>query len=207
MKKFIIGCLTVFVILGAVGGFLAYRFVIRPVQGVVQNLEQLEQVGELNKRVSNTAAFTAPSDGILQESQLSRYLAVQENMKVSLSETVKELDAKYQDFDNEEFTLSNVREFFGAYQDILKLVLEAKEVQVAALNEQNFSLQEYAWVKREALRAAALPFTQLDLSEFSADLNIDLPELSQNIPEENIQLLEPYRENLEDVIGLAFFGL
>ncbi len=207
MKKFLIGCLTVFVLLGAVGGFLAYRFVIRPVQGVVRNLEQLEQVGELNKRVTNTASFTVPSDGILQESQLNRYLAVQENMKASLSETVKELDEKYKGFDNEELTLSNVREFFGAYQDILKLVLEAKEVQVAALNEQNFSLQEYAWVKREALRAAALPFTQLDLSEFSGDLNIKLPELTQNIPEENIQLLEPYRENLEDVIGLAFFGL
>lgn len=207
MKKFLIGCLTVFVLLGAVGGFLAYRFIVRPVQGVVQNLEQLEQVGELNKRVTNTAAFTVPSEGILQESQLNRYLAVQESMKTSLSETVQELDEKYKGFDNEELTLSNVREFFGAYQDILKLVLEAKEVQVAALNEQNFSLQEYAWVKREALRAAALPFTQLDLSEFSGDLNIDLPELTQDIPEENIRLLEPYRENLEDVIGLAFFGL
>lgn len=207
MKKFLIGCLGVVVVLTVVGGFLAYRFVVRPVQGVVQNLEQVGEIGNLNQQVSNRSAFVPPQDGVITQEQLNRYLAVQSEMKTRLSETVAALDAKYQGFQEQEPNLANIREFFGAYQDILNLVIEAKKVQVEALNAQNFSLVEYGWVKREALRAAFLPFTGLDLSQLSEQTGVQLPDMSETIPEANIELLKPYKENLEELIGLSFFGL
>lgn len=207
MKKVAIGCLAVFVIVAGVGGFLAYRFVVRPVQGVVKSLEQVEQLGTLNKQVVNKAKFSAPESGVLTETQLSRYLAVQNEMKQSLSQTLEQLNTKYKDFEGKDPNLSNIRDFFGAYQDILKLIMQAKEVQVKALNKQNFSLSEYAWVKREALRASALPFMGLDLSQLGDTAGVQIPELTASIPEENIKLLEPYKDKLEELIGLAFFGL
>ncbi|MCA9840377.1 MAG: hypothetical protein KC422_25940 [Trueperaceae bacterium] len=207
MKKVLIGCLGVVVVLSLVGGFLAYRFVVRPVQGVVKNVEQLGEIGELNKQVSNRSGYTPPEDGIISEEQLARYLAVQTEMRSRLSETVNQLDAKYQDFEDKQPNLGNIRDFFGAYQDILKLVIEAKRVQVEALNAQNFSLTEYAWVKREALRAAFLPINGLDLSQFGEESGIELPAMTERVPEANVELLAPYKDNLEEVIGLAFFGL
>ncbi len=207
MKKFLIGCLGVVAVLAIVGGFLAYKFVVRPVQGVVKNLEQVGEIGELNKQVSNINSFSPPADSVITQEQLNRYLAVQTEMKTKLSETVNQLDAKYKDFQDKEPNLSNIRDFFGAYQDILKLVIEAKKVQVEALNAQNFSLAEYSWVKREALRAAFLPFTGLDLSQLSDQAGVQLPDMSETVPEANIQLLTPYKENLEELIGLSFFGL
>lgn len=207
MKKFLIGCLGVVAVLAIVGGFLAYKFVVRPVQGVVKNLEQVGEIGELNKQVSNINSFSPPADSVITQEQLNRYLAVQTEMKTKLSETVNQLDAKYKDFQDKEPNLSNIRDFFGAYQDILKLVIEAKKVQVEALNAQNFSLTEYSWVKREALRAAFLPFTGLDLSQLSDQAGVQLPDMSETVPEANIQLLTPYKENLEELIGLSFFGL
>lgn len=206
MKKVAIGCLAVFLIVGGIGGFLAYRYVVRPMQGVAKSLEQVEKLADFNKRVVNKIAFNPPEDGVISSLQLERYLAVQDDMKQSLSQTLEKLNIKYKDFEGKEPNLSNIREFFGAYQDILRLVLEAKEVQVDALNKHNFSLAEYAWVKREALRAVALPFGGLDLSQLGEG-NVQLPPLSATVPEENIKRLEPYKEKLEDVLGLAFFGL
>lgn len=207
MKKVAIGCLGVFVVLLLAGAGAGYWFIWRPAQGFIQNVESLEQIETYNKQVSNTSGFSVPEDGVIRPEQLDRYLAVQSQMKASLSETISELDTKYETFDDDNVTFNDIRQLASAYKDIIDLVIEAKEVQVQALNAQDFSLSEYAWVKREALRAAALPFTSLDLSELSGETGINLPEITQDIPQANIDLLEPHRENLEDVIGLAFFGL
>ncbi len=205
MKKFLIGCLGVFVVLAAVGGFLAYRYVIQPLTGVVQSVEQFAQIAELNKGIRNQAGFQAPADGIISEVQLERFLAVQAAMRQRLSTTVEQLNVRYQQIEAQDRE-PNFRELMGAYQDLLKLVLEAKRVQVDELNTQSFSLAEYSWVKREAIRAVGIPFATLDLTQLTGE-SVNLPELSSTVPEANVKLLEPYRETIEENFALAFFGL
>jgi len=207
MQKFLIGCLGVFVVLLLLGGGAGYWFIFRPAQGAIQNVQKLEQIETFNAQVSNERSFSAPADGVIAEEQLVRYIAVQDTMMTKLQSNIDRVNEKYKDFEDEDFSLADIRKLIGGYADIINLVLEAKQVQVTALNEQGFSLEEYAWVKREALRAAALPYTELDFSEFSGGREINLPALTDEIPEANIKLLEPHKDNLEDILGLAFFGL
>lgn len=205
MKKFLIGCLGVFVVLAAVGGFLAYRYVIQPLTGVVQSVEQFAQIAELDKGIRNQAGFQAPADGVISEAQLERYMAVQAGMQQRLDVTLEQLNERYRQIDTQGRE-PNFRELMVAYQDLLKLVLEAKRVQVDELNAHNFSLAEYSWVKREAIRAVGIPLATLDLTQLTGE-SVNLPELTSTVPEANIKLLEPFRETLEENFALAFFGL
>lgn len=206
MKKFAIGCLGVFVVLAAVGGFFAYKYIVRPVQGVVKNAEQFSQIADLNKQVNNSSSFTAPADGVLSQEQLDRFLAVQAGMKEKLATTVQQLDEKYKQIEAQDRN-PNFKELMTAYSDLLKLVLEAKRVQVQELNDQNFSLAEYSWVKREAIRATGIPFSYLDLTQLTSENAVQAPAETSTVPEANVKLLEPYKDKLEETFGLAFFGL
>lgn len=203
-KKIAIGCLSVFALLAVAGGIIGYVFIYRPVQQAARSVQQFNQLAELERQVQNRSSFTPPADGVLTQVQLDRYLSVQGQMRAQLAHRVAELDAKYQEISRSERD-PGFRELMAGYADLLGLVVEAKRAQVAALNQHNFSLQEYAWVRREVFRAAALPLSQLDWSELTGS-SVQLPETTA-VPEANIRLLAPYRDNLEEMLGLAFFGL
>jgi hypothetical protein len=203
-KKIAIGCLSVFALLAVAGGIIGYVFIYRPVQQAARSVQQFNQLAELERQVQNRSSFTPPADGVLTQLQLDRYLSVQGQMRAQLAHRVAELDAKYQEISRSERD-PGFRELMAGYADLLGLVVEAKRAQVAALNQHNFSLQEYAWVRREVFRAAALPLSQLDWSELTGS-SVQLPETTA-VPEANIRLLAPYRDNLEEMLGLAFFGL
>lgn len=203
-KKIAIGCLSVFALLAVAGGIIGYVFIYRPMQQAIRGVQQFSQIAELDNQVRNRNNFTPPGDGVLTQVQLDRYLSVQAQMRAQLQHRVAALDEKYQEISRSERD-PGFREVMESYSDLLGLIVEAKRAQVAALNQHNFSLQEYAWVRREVFRAAALPLTQLDLGEL-AGAGVELPETTA-VPEENIRLLEPHRDNLEETLGLAFFGL
>jgi hypothetical protein len=196
-KKIAIGCLSVFALLAVAGGIIGYVFIYRPMQQAIRGVQQFSQITELDNQVQNRNSFTPPGDGVLTQAQLDRYFSVQAHRVAALDEKYQEISRSARD--------PGFREVIESYSDLLGLILEAKRAQVAALNQHNFSLQEYTWVRREVFRAAALPLTQLDLSEL-ASAGVELPETTA-VPEENIRLLEPYRDNLEETLGLAFFGL
>ena len=206
MKKFLIGCLGVFVLVAAVGGFFAYRYVLRPVMGVVQNAEEFAEIAELDKNIRNTSPFSVPADGIITQAQLDRFLGVQASMKAQLSERFDEITRTYEQIDAQGRD-PNIRELLTTYSDLLKLVSEAKRAQVSALNEFDFSLAEYSWVKREAIRATGLLFSYVDLTQLTQEQSAQLPDITESVPEANIQLLAPYKETIEETFPLAFFGL
>ncbi len=216
MKKFLIGCLGLIVVLSIAGGIAGYIFVYRPIKAgitnVTANVKQLEEISKLDNNISNKTNFTAPDDSVLSAQQVERYMTVQKTMKDALQENIDIIDKKYTDLKNNDDSgiqsIKDIPKLIGAYSDIIKIVLDAKKSQVTALNASGFSLDEYNWVKKQVFAAAGQSLTNFDLSKLSSGdtspVEIALP---ANIPEENIQLLEKYKDNFEDYIGLAFFGL
>lgn len=205
-RNIALGCLGFVVVAMLVGGFLAYRFVVRPVQNAVQSVERFGEIGELNERISNRSNYAIPADGILTEAQLERFLNVQSGIRERMEGEFSQLQEKYQDLENQDVNLNNIRQVFSSYTDLFDLIRTAKEAQVEQLNNHDFSLEEYSWVRQEAIRAAGLIYSQFDLTELTGENVPDIP-LSERVPQENIDLLEPYRDQIEEYIGLAFFGL
>jgi hypothetical protein len=203
MKRFLIGCLSVVVLLGLAGGFLAYRFVYQPAQGLIKSAEKFGQITELEQQIQNVQAFTIPTDSLLSQTQVERFMAVQTVMREGLKDKLDLLESKYKEIETKQDNL-NIMQTIQGYGDMLNLIIEAKKAQVAALNLQGFSLGEYAWVKQQVIASSGIPFTGIDWSNPSAE-----PKLieAQNVAQENIDLLAPYKENLEQYLSLSFFGL
>ena len=109
----------------------------------------------------------------------------------------------------------NYVEALRGFSDAMGLVLQAKRIQVGALNRQDFSLDEYAWVRREAYRAAGIPVLSTGLVEAIASEDGSAEALMQHTidgdslaaPAPNRRLIGPHQEQLERMAGLAFFGL
>lgn len=210
MKRFLIGCLAVFVVVLVAGAIAAYVFLWRPIRAVAQLPQQIAQVQQLDDRVQDRSPFTPPADGLLAAADIERYLRVQEAMRADLAGRMEELDAKYQQLQTADGR-PRIRQILNAYADLFGLIREAKEAQVAALNAQSFSVAEYAWVKREVLAASGLPVTGFDLGQIveaaSSGRELEAPTLVREVPQANLDLVEPYRDRLEELIGFAYFGL
>jgi hypothetical protein len=208
LRNVLLGCLAVFVLVLGIGGFLAYRFIYQPIRNVATNALQLENLTQLNEEIRNRAEFIAPEGNLLTQEQVDRFINVQQGMRESLQGTFTQLEQKYQEIEAQsENQAMNIRQLFGAYADLFKLIVEAKRVQVQELNEQGFSLPEYQWVKEQILFAAGLPVAGFDLSQIMNEGAQTVMKVAENIPQQNIELLAPYRENLEQFLSFSFFGL
>ncbi len=210
MKRFLIGCLGVFAVLLVAGGIAAYLFLVRPARQLINSVQQLRQIEQLDSRVQDRSVFTPPANGHLDQAQVDRYLLVQESIRTQLAGRVDQLEEKYDDFQTENGR-PRIRQLVNAYSDLFGLIREAKEAQVEALNDQDFSLSEYAWVKDEVLSAAGYTMSGFSLAAIaeaaSSGEELAPPTLAREVPQENLELLENYKDRLEEVIGLVFFGL
>jgi hypothetical protein len=173
MKKGLVGCLVVGLLLIVVGGGAAYWFVLRPMwnagSALVDNAKGLAAVAQVEQTVSNKAPFTAPADGRLTLAQAQSLVAVLNAMQSALGKDMDTLKAKYDAIEAEQKAKgrdANAQEMLGAYSDFSGLMLKAKQAQAAALNQQNMSLEEYHWVRGQAY--AALPFMEMDKASMDA---------------------------------------
>lgn len=209
MRRFLIGCLAVFALLFVGGGIVAYVFLWRPAQQVVQTVREFQRVGELNEQVRNTSPYRPPDHGLLTDEQLDRYLAVQRDMRAALEQDYQDLQARIEAIDAQQ--TPSPRELLNAYRDIAAIVLEAKRAQVEALNEHDFSLSEYDWVRTQTVAALGYSgYASFDLQELvtAAQQGEDPVQPAQvEVPPENAELVEQHRDELEELIGFAFVGL
>ena len=209
MRRFLIGCLTVFALLFVAGGIAAYIFVWRPAQQVVQTVRQFQQVDDLNAQVRDRSDYLPPSDGLMTEGQLDRYIAVQRDMRNELEQDYQDLRARIEAIDAQQ--TPGPRQLLNAYRDIAELILEAKRAQVDALNQHDFSLSEYDWVRTQTVAALGYAsYASFDLQELvSAAQQGDDPvrPAQVEVPEPNVELVNQHREELEELIGFAFVGL
>lgn len=167
MKKFVIGCGLALLLVGIAGSVAFYYFVYKPARTFVASLTDLGQLAELDAKVTNTQAFTAPVDDALTDAQVRRFTAVQEALHARMGARASELQAKYKAIDARGRENVGMAEAVGAYRDLFGVIGEAKQAQVEALNAQNFSLDEYAWVKARFYEAAGVTVTGIDFRELA----------------------------------------
>ena len=209
MRRFLIGCLAVFALLFVGGGIVAYVFLWRPAQQVVQTVRQFQQVDNLNAQVRDRSDYRPPSDDVMTEAQLDRYIAVQRDMRAALEQDYQDLRARIEAIDAQQ--TPGPRQLLNAYRDIAELILEAKRAQVDALNRHDFSLSEYDWVRTQTVAALGYAsYASFDLQELvnAAQQGDDPVRPAQvDVSEPNVELVNQHREELEELIGFAFVGL
>lgn len=219
MKKGLTGCLIVFVLLAVGGGIGFYYYVYKPFVGdYVGGFMEMAQVRELNDDIQDKTAYTPPADGELSPDQVDRFLGVQDQIRGDLSKELEKLKAKYEQIEVEIEQAgrdANYREMLSAWSDVTDLVVEAKRAQVAALNRQGFSLDEYEWVKQEVYRAAGMQVPTMGMRDIlravqdgsgPEAIQVD-PDASNAVPAHNRELVKAHGEQLEEMAALAWFGL
>ena len=215
MKKIAIGCGIVVLLLAvaaAVGSYLVYR----KVSSAFGDFAQLASVPDIERSVRNQSAFTPSSSGELTDSQMQRFLRVQATVRSRLGQRAAEIERKYRTLlEKDKATALDFPELVSAYRDLAAGYVEAKRVQVEALNEAGFSLAEYRWIRNQAYAALGMPMMDLDVAKIIDDVRAGRtpgqPERSFPVgptgPPVNQEVVKPHRKLLEDNAGLAFFGL
>src|SRR5690606_39503978 len=206
-RPWVIGCLAVVVLVVGVGGALAYRYVGRPALATMNAARELARIPQIENRVQNRASFSPPTDGVLTQDQVDRYLRAANGIRTDLEVMGADLGARFEALE-ERNDARAVRDLAIAYAELVRLIVRAKEVQVEALNDERFSLGEYAWVRTQVLSAAGLATYQVDLARV-ADASRDqvVREVSTSVPQENVALVQSLGLDLEAFIPLSAFGL
>lgn len=214
MKKWLLGCGAVALLVTIVGGTLAYFYVYLPARDYVASFAQLSEVPRLNENIRNKSAFTPPASGELTPELLDRFMKAQDAMRARMGTRVEELDAKYKAFKQERGpdAQPSVPEVLEALKDLGSLLIEAKRAQVEALNGQGFSLDEYQWTRDTIYQALGLPLQEgleeaIRRAQDPTAARDAMKEISANVPEVNRKLVEPLAEKLGEGAALAFFGL
>jgi hypothetical protein len=159
MKKVLVGCVGVLVIGAILGGVAGYYFVYRPARAFVTGLAKLQESPRLNAQIRNTRSFSPPSDGVLSEAMVQRYLRAQRALHDRMGARLKELDAKYEALNTASGGQPSITDGIAALRDLAGLIVEAKQAQVEALNAHDFSLAEYDWVRKSVYAASGIPMT------------------------------------------------
>jgi len=167
MKKWLVGCLVAGLIIVVLGCGAAYWFVWRPLSAAgssaMSQVQDLAKIGKADEAVKNQSPFTEPADGKLSIAQVNAFVTIQQSIYDKMGADFATLDEKYKKIGNEQNSNSadpNLKDVMGAYADITKLMAKAKEAQVAAVNVQNMSLEEYRWIRIQVSRA--LPYIAMD---------------------------------------------
>ncbi|MCS7059033.1 MAG: hypothetical protein NZ849_04525 [Meiothermus sp.] len=200
--------LSLFLVLG---GWAAYVFLVRPAQNLVN---ELRQVIVMDQGVKNQSPYRPPADDRLSKEQVEQLLRVQRQVKQGLGERYQRIAARLDQLARQQvgqFTL-DYRTALDLFRDSSALIVEAKRLQVEALNQEGLSPEEYAWIKRQVYSALGLGLPQLDPSEvlrqigagdFNPRVEMERPQASSD----NEKLVEPHREELLSYYPFTWFGL
>jgi hypothetical protein len=229
MKKLFFGCLIFVMLFGAAAAVGGYLFVWKPLQAVTTDwgecVTNLRDIREMDEALENRAAFEEPKDGLLSEEVVERFVEVQRAISVAQAEheTLRErMDGLRDrgDLSYEELVAAFV-EFSGALRG-------AKVEQIIALNAHDFSLEEYRWVRHAFFAAAGVGLVPFEAPELPAfEFNLDglsrlqdfggldrlryiggsVSDSAPTVPDENQELVRPYREECRGWIAHATLGL
>lgn len=221
MKKILGGCLIILVIamIGfGVAGFYAYRFAKPMFESAGDYLAKARQVSALADRVSNKAPYVPPATGELTETQVERFVAVQGRVRDELGDRWSEIETKSTELrertaGKQELSFSEVT---GIFKDLANIYVEARRVQVNALNIHKFSDGEYAWVRRRVYEAAGVELASaIDMSaiedlarESTQRTTTRFPDIPMpEVPAANIKLVKPHATKVREWIPMAALGL
>lgn len=221
LKKLLAGCLVLLLagaVAATIGGYLLYRAATPYVEQARATLQELSELGELDRQITNTEPHNPPASGELTAQQVERFVKVQEHVRGALGERMRAFEEKYRHLndDNHPEASPSLSEVLGGLRELGSLLVEARRYHVDALNQTGFSQEEYSWVRARVLQAAGVEVSQMiDLSHLEevirdsggrADAALDrLPRM--DIPPRNRELVKPLVGRMEQWLPLAFFGL
>lgn len=216
-KKIAIGCLAIGLVVLIGGGLLTYNFVYKPVMGSVSSLQEIH---ETNEQIDNQSTYQAPADNELNENQVERFVAVQKQIQQGVEDRLEEFQQKYEELDaelqNREPTLT---EIMNAWGDIVDLYADAKQIQVEALNEHDFSLSEYRFVQQSFYNALGMELFSYNIDQIAeaasqGNFNMNLEEyekqqaeMEQQVPQINRELVSQYADSAENWLVFSWWGL
>lgn len=216
-KKIALGCLVVGLVVLIGGGLLTYNYVYKPVMGSVSSLQEIH---EKNEQVDNQATYQVPADNELTENQVERFVAVQKEIQQGVENRLEEFQQKYEELDaelqNREPTLP---EIMNAWGDIVNLYADAKQIQVEALNEYDFSLSEYRYVQQSFYNALGMELFSYNIDQIAeaaseGNFNMNLEEyekqeaeMEQQVPQINRELVSQYADSAENWLVFSWWGL
>jgi len=215
MRKLLLGCFGVLLLVAIVGGVLGYLYVVRPAKEYIAALRQLGSLGELEELVRNQEPFEPPASGELSADLVERFARVRQNTQAALGGEFARLEKRYAELEAAATASGRLglRDLADASRDLAGIVSKAKRAQVEALNDAGLSLAEYEWVERQVYEAAGMLVSSLDFQAVQDALagGADAVELKRRapgpVPERNRALVEPYLDKLEEWLPLAWLGL
>lgn len=205
-----LGCLGLLIFLG-LGGWAAYVWLIRPAQSLVNDFRQ---VINLDKQVQKQSAYKPPANNLLSSSQVNRFVKVQREVRGQLGERYKKIEARLNQLSKQQEGQGTLdyRAALDLFRASGSLMVEAKKIQVKLVNQQDFSVAEYRWVKAQVYSALGLGIPNLNPSEILRQIagrdfqpKVDLQK--NPAPAANVKLVEPYRKELEAYYPFTWFGL
>jgi hypothetical protein len=201
--KVLMGCMVAILLVVVGGGIVGYNLYVKPAVSFVGDATRFViEFESYNEGIRRAQAYVPPAGTELQPDQLQRFMAAQGDMKAALAGRLGQLNLKYQELErNLAGREPNLREMFGAYQDIADLLLMSKRNQIEALNRHDFSLQEYAWVRQQAYQALGQQVNVASLEQSGATGPAHFAS------DQALALVEPHREQLAEMYVLAWFGL
>jgi len=205
MQKFLVGCLIVVVVLVGAGGTAGYFFIIKPAWEFAGGVQEfVQEYAELNEQIEHQNDFEPPQNGSITSEQFQRFLVAQRDMRESMEGELEALEQRFDamkkelDADSRE---AGIGEMFTAYKDLGGLLIQAKRVQVEALNRYNFSLQEYLFVRNQVYRALGEEVAVAAFGDQAPQLR------SNDVPAEVVEMVSPHREELMEGYAFAWFGI
>jgi hypothetical protein len=222
MKKLLGGCLIVIVLVFVglgVAGYYAYRAAKPMIDSAGDYVTRAREMVSIGDRITNKAPFVPPINGELTASQVDRFIAVQGRVRSDMGDRWGQIEAKSAEIqrrtENNKTDLS-LNEVASVFSDLANIYIEARRVQVNALNVHKFSDDEYSWVRRRVYEAAGVELARgIDMSRIEeiarsgaqrSGMNIpDIP--TPELPQTNIRLVKPHVAKLKEWIPMAVLGL
>jgi hypothetical protein len=218
-KKIAIGCAILFVLL-AVGGGIATYWVYSKAKSYLGSISELGDTASIEAQVSNNASFDAPANGELTDTQVQRFVALNEQAQSTLGPKFEALKKRYDELEakrQSEGGDPSPAEVFDAIKDLTGVVKDVRTAQVSALNAQGMSLDEYRWVRDRVYEAAGIPISISNIGAFvDAAKSGNLEAMTKNgtdatggsfdVPEKNKELVTPIQKKLEEWAALAWLG-
>lgn len=205
MKKFLVGCAIVLVVLVGAGGTAGYFFVIKPAWEFAGGVQAfVSEYAELDEQIDRKDGFQPPADGAMSDEQFQRFLVAQRDMRQAMEGELEALDKQLEAMKQEqeaENRDAGIGEMFTAYQGLGDLLIQAKRAQVDALNRYQFSLQEYLFVRNQAYRALGQQVAVASIGEQAPQTRGG--DVSQAVRE----MVAPHREELMEGYAFAWFGI
>jgi hypothetical protein len=225
MKKLLVGCLVIIVLMVVVAGVGAY-FLWRAAQPMVDGarqmvsgMSQLAEAVEADSRLVSTASYEGPASGELTAQQVDRFLRVQAHVRRTLGERADAFKEKYREIGTSRPDGTQVppslSQLLAGLGDMSQIYVDARRAQVDALNAEKFSREEFTWVRLRVYQAAGIQATGYEPRELermikgmTAGREVTVPEVDlPDIPENNRALVKAHVAELMEWLAMASFGL